>query len=62
MVPVSLDEQLLTGTLEHAIHEVVEYRLDMSAFASCFQNDETGKEPISTTYHTKWRLPSCPKP
>ena len=32
MVPVSLEEQLMPGTLEYAIHHVVEQRLDLSIF------------------------------
>jgi hypothetical protein len=32
MVPVSLEEQLQPGTLEYAIHNVVEQRLDFSIF------------------------------
>ena len=32
MVPVSLEEQLMPGTLEYAIHHVVEHRLDLSAY------------------------------
>jgi hypothetical protein len=32
MVPVFLEEQLQPGTLEHAIHNVVEQRLDFSIF------------------------------
>jgi len=32
MVPVSLEEQLIAGTLEYAIHHVIEERLDMSMF------------------------------
>jgi len=33
---------LLPGTLAHAIHEVVEHRLDLSLFDACYQHDETG--------------------
>jgi hypothetical protein len=32
MVPVSLEEQLQPGTLEYAIHNVVEQGLDFSIF------------------------------
>jgi transposase len=42
MVPVSLENQLLPGTLEFAIRELVERRLDMALFASHYKNDETG--------------------
>jgi transposase len=43
MIPVSLDEQLLPGTLEFAIHTLVEHRLDMSLFDARYHNDETGR-------------------
>jgi transposase len=42
LIPVSLEHQLLPGTLEHAIHEVVEQKLDLSLFDAHYQNDETG--------------------
>lgn len=42
MVPVSLENQLLPGTLEFAIQVLVERRLDMALFASHYKNDETG--------------------
>jgi len=32
MVPVSLEEQLMPGTLEYAIHNVVEQGLDLRHF------------------------------
>jgi transposase/IS5 family transposase len=47
MVPVSLDEQLMPGTLEYAIHEVVENRLDLSKFDERYKNDETGRRAYS---------------
>ena len=40
---VSLDEQLMPGTLEFAIHTLVEHRLDMSVFDKNYKNDETGR-------------------
>ena len=43
MIPVSLEEQLMPGTLEFAIHTLVESRLDMSVFDDNYQNDETGR-------------------
>ena len=42
-LPVSLEDQLMPGTLEFAIHTLVENRLDMSVFASKYRNDETGR-------------------
>ena len=44
LLPVSLEEQLMPGTLEFAIHTLVETRLDMARFAVRFNNDETGRK------------------
>ena len=46
MVPVSLEDQLIPGTLEYAIHHVVEERLDLSLFDDRYCNDETGRKAI----------------
>jgi transposase len=46
MVPVSLEEQLMPGTLEYAIHHVVEERLDLRLFEDRYCNDETGRKAI----------------
>ena len=43
MIPVSLEEQLVPGTLEFAIHTLVERRMDMSVFDDNYQNDDTGR-------------------
>ena len=47
MVPVSLEEQLMPGTLEYAIHHVVEERLDLRIFDDRYGNDETGRKAIA---------------
>jgi transposase len=46
MLPVSLEEQLIPGTLEYAIHHVVEERLDLGMFDDRYCNDETGRRAI----------------
>jgi transposase len=43
LIPVSLEQQLVPGTLEFAIHTLVESRMDMSVFDCNYQNDETGR-------------------
>jgi transposase len=43
MVPVSLEEQLVPGTLEYAIHHLIEERIDTSFFDERFCNDEEGR-------------------
>jgi transposase len=43
MVGVSLEEQLVPGTLEYAIHHLIEERIDTRFFDERFCNDETGR-------------------
>jgi transposase len=43
LLPVSLEDQLMPGSLEFAIHTLVEKRLDMSIFEGKYRNDETGR-------------------
>jgi hypothetical protein len=40
LLPVSLEDQLMPGTLEFAIHTLVEKRLDLSIFDDKYRNDE----------------------
>ena len=46
MIPLSLEQQLVPGTLEYAIHHVIEERLDLSMFDERYRNDETGRSAI----------------
>ena len=43
MVPVSLEDQLMPGTLEYAIHQLIEERIDTSSFDKKYRNDDTGR-------------------
>jgi len=43
LIPVSLEEQLMPGTIEFAIHTLVETRVNTSIFDSRYGNDETGR-------------------
>ena len=43
MLPISLEHQLTPGTLEFAIHTLVETRMDLSLFDEKYKNDETGR-------------------
>ena len=43
MIPVSLESQLAPGTLEYAIHQLIEKRIDTSVFDSKYCNDKTGR-------------------
>ena len=43
LIPVYFEEQMIPGTLEFAIHTLVETRMDMSIFDDNYQNDQTGR-------------------
>lgn len=43
MVVINFSDQLQAGTFEHAIHYLVEHRLDLSIFDSKYKNDTTGR-------------------
>ena len=43
MLSISLEDQIVPGTLEFAIHTLVEERMDVSRFDEKYQNDETGR-------------------
>jgi transposase len=43
MVPIILEKQLVPGTLEFAIHHLIETRIDLSPFEGKLRNDETGR-------------------
>ncbi len=46
MIPVSLEKQLAPGTLEYAIHHIVEDHLDLLIFTNRYNNDITGRIAI----------------
>jgi transposase len=46
MLPISLQDQLVPGTLEHTISELVEKHLDLSVFDARYKNDQTGAAAI----------------
>lgn len=43
MVVINFLDQLQPGTFEHAIHHLIESRLDLSVFHSTYNNDATGR-------------------
>ncbi len=43
MIPVSLEDQLMPGTLEFAIHTLVKTRMDTAVFDERYTNDATGR-------------------
>ena len=43
MVVINYQEQLQPGTFEHAVHYLIEYKLDLSVFHPKYRNDDTGR-------------------
>ncbi len=46
MLPISLQDQLVPGTLEHTISRLVDKHIDLSVFDARYNNDETGAAAI----------------
>jgi transposase len=46
MLPISLQDQLVPGTLEHTIHRLVDENIDLSVFDDRYHNDVTGARAI----------------
>ena len=43
MVVINYQEQLQPGTFEHAVHYLIEHKLDLSVFHPKYRNDATGR-------------------
>src|SRR5215210_1417629 len=46
-VPVVLQDQLAAGTLEYAIHHLIEERIEEKWFEELYSNEETGRPAYS---------------
>jgi transposase len=46
MLPISLQDQLVPGTLEHTLSQLVDKHMDLSVFDARYNNDETGATAI----------------
>lgn len=44
IIVINYEEQLQTGTFEHAIHYLIHHKLDLSIFNEHFKNDSTGRK------------------
>jgi len=46
LLPVVLGEQLVSGTFEYALNELLDNRIDLSIFDDKYNNDLTGARAI----------------
>ncbi len=42
LVPVSFEAQIIPGTFEHTLKELIDKEVDLSVFEARYKNDETG--------------------
>ena len=45
LVPVSLAQQLLPGSFEFTLNELIDHHIDLSGFDEFYNNDEAGPGP-----------------
>ena len=43
MIPLSYADQIVEGSFEHALNDIVEEHLDLTMFEKRYANDETGR-------------------
>jgi hypothetical protein len=46
MLPISLQDQIVPGTLEYTISRVVDEHIDLSVFDARYNNNETGSNTL----------------
>ena len=46
MVVINFDDQILPGTFEHALHYLIEHKVDLSAFHAVYRNTYEGRPAI----------------
>ena len=43
MIVINYQDQLQAGTFEHALHHLIDQKMDLSVFYPCYHNDEGGR-------------------
>jgi transposase len=43
LIPLSYADQIVPGSFEYALNEIVEQHLDLTVFAGRYRNEETGR-------------------
>lgn len=47
LLAIDFEDQLQPGTFEHAVHYLIEHKIDLGHFEACYQNDEGGRAAYS---------------
>ena len=61
MVVINYQEQLQPGTFEHAVHYLIEHKLDLSVFHPKYRNEDTGRSGLRSG-HSAARSSCLPTP
>jgi len=59
MIPVYLDKQLVSGTFEHMLNELIDTQMDLRIFDSKYNNDLTGATAIEPQISIKIIILYC---
>ena len=54
MIPLTYADQVVEGSFEYALNELVEQHLDMSEFDKRYANDETGRPAYDPRFCSRW--------
>ena len=54
MIAIELEKQIIAGTLEYAIHKLVEERVKIEPFEKKIRNDETGRPAVGGINYWHW--------
>ena len=46
MVVINFEDQILPGTFEHALHYLIEHKVDLSAFNAAYCNTDQGRPAL----------------
>ncbi len=47
-LPINFKKQILPGTFEYTVHNLIDREIDLSVFEERIQNDETGAPQVFT--------------
>ncbi len=54
MVVINFDDQILPGTFEHALHYLIECKVDLSKFHGAYRNTHEGRPVIDPAILLNW--------
>ena len=62
LVPVSFERQILPGTFEYTLNELIDHHFNLSVFEAHYRNDDTGAPAYDPAIVLKIILYATPTP